>query len=132
MKILLYILIISTCISFATSCFSADQWGAYLDEPAKEEAVENPEWAKTIALVVFNIIITGVIFFSISGYNGSNLLSWRGILGIIIGIAYLTFSFIYADTLMLTWDYLIKGVAIIIGIVIIVVILSNIVSRKAN
>lgn len=118
------------CVFLTSPCFSADQWGAYQDELAKEEGLEYPNWMKSIATIIFKILTASLIFFTVSGYgNGVKLLSLRGILGTVIGIVALTWSFIYHNTFMASLEYLIKGIAIIIGAIIVIGLLYNGISR---
>ncbi|MFZ3090636.1 MAG: hypothetical protein WA240_08450 [Nitrospirota bacterium] len=132
MKISLYIIIILiSCATLTTICFSADQWGAYLDERAKEEGIENPEWIKSLGIIIFRLLTAGVVFISISGYGNSvSLYSIRGVSGTIIALSYLAFSFLYNETFIKIWEYLIKGLAIVIGVVVIIILLSSIFSRQ--
>lgn len=132
MKISLYIIIIlASCATLTTICFSADQWGAYLDELAKEEGIGNPEWIKSLGIIIFKLLTAGVVFTSISGYDNSvSLYSIRGVSGTIIALSYLAFSFLYNETFIKIWEYLIKGLAIVIGVVVIIILLSSIFSRQ--
>jgi hypothetical protein len=48
----------------------------------------------------------------------------------IIALSYLAFSFLYNETFIKIWEYLIKGLAIVIGVVVIIILLSSIFSRQ--
>ena len=112
MKLIIYS--ITMVIGLIVLANAGDHFGEYLNDQVPQ-GYEYPLWMKIFAEYILRLSIGGMIFFSLSGYPENKLLSFRGFIGIITSLLFLALSIIYHDVYNQILGLGIKGIALLIG-----------------